>query len=426
MLRICTPDVVITALSLVDGTAQDVKAAMGRDNDLRNIPIIAIDTVDCPAGRLDALAAGLNDVMRHPVNDIVLQARIRSLLRARSAKEDLQLHREAAGPMSLNLTSTKHLDTIRGATVALVTRKKHLSSIWKQELEAHAPFGVQDYDLADIRGLISAPIPDAVVIELNAKTSEMGLRLIADMRARSATRRSIIVALTDPGCPQLAAEALDRGAHDVLTSGFDGPELALRLRAQIAQKLQEDQLRTRFRSELLAASSDAMTGLHNRRYAMPFLDRVLHDARETGETFALLVADLDHFKRINDLYGHPVGDAVLIETAARLKSLVTPDQLLARIGGEEFLFILPGLSAVEAAQTAAAFCSAINQRPFLISDVDEPIHMTISIGAVVGNRKQTHKLTASELIARADQALYAAKNSGRNRVSLSKQNPVAA
>ncbi len=425
-LRTCTPDVIITALSLSDGNVSDIKSATAREERLRNVPVIAFDTLGCSQSRLDALTAGVEDVVRYPVDNLVLQARIRSLLRARSAKEELCLQRDAAGAMAHGLVETQMDHVIRDATVAIVTQSKLLGRNWKKQLEHHAPFGLQCHDLTDIRGIMSKPVPDAIVIELNAETAGIGLRLVADLRARAATRQSIIVALPDNETPEIAAEALDRGAHDVVQSGFDAAELAVRLRAQLMQKLQADQLRANIRSELKAASSDMMTGLYNRRYAMPYLDRVLQNARDTGESFALMVADLDHFKRINDLYGHPVGDAVLIETAARLKALVGSDELLARIGGEEFLFVLPGQSASDAAKSAAAFCAAINERPFFAAGVDKPIKMTISIGAVIGSSSQLRSLDAAELIAKADQALYAAKNSGRNRVRVSKQDPVAA
>ncbi|MQQ08864.1 diguanylate cyclase [Epibacterium sp. SM1979] len=425
-LRICTPDLIITALAVSDGTACDVKSATQREERLRNVPVIAVDAKGCTTARLDALAAGVEDVICHPIDDLVLHARIRSLLRARSAKEELRLQRDAAGAMRHSSIEFGQMEPLRAATVALVTETKLMGRNWKKALEEFAPFGLRCHDLTDIRGLMSAPVPDAIVIELNPDTAGLGLRLVADLRARAATRQSIIVALPDQDTPEIAAEALDRGAHDVVQSGFNPAELAMRLRAQLTQKLQEDRLRASIHSELKAASSDMMTGLHNRRYAMPFLDRVLQDARATGESFALMVADLDHFKQVNDLYGHPVGDAVLIETAARLKMMITPKDLLARIGGEEFLFVLPGQSASDAAKSAADFCDAINERPFRVAGIDQPIKMTISVGAVIGSTRQMRDLSAADLIAKADQALYAAKNAGRNRVSVSKQSPVAA
>ena len=422
----CRPDLVITALTLSDGTASDVKQILSGDDALRNVPVVAIDTQNTSKARLEALELGVDDVLTSPVDQLVLQARIRSLLRTRSDKEELRMQRDAAGAFEFPITDASHMGQVNEATVAVITESPHIGRVWCNGLAEHSPFQLRRHRMADIRGIMSEPVPDAIVIELNQETAGLGMRLIADLRARGATRQSILVAIPDRNHSEIAAEALDRGAHDVLQNGFDAQELALRLTAQLTQKMQDDRLRDSIRSELKAAVLDPMTGLHNRRYAKPFLDRVIHHARETGESFALMVADLDHFKRINDAFGHPTGDAVLVETAARLKALMRPSDLLARIGGEEFLLVLPGMSASEGAAAAAAFCAAVNEHAFKVYTVDQPIRMTISVGAVIGGRPRTQDMDAAALIAEADRALYAAKNSGRNRAALSPQSPVAA
>lgn len=420
------PDLVITALSLPDGTAVDVKRSLNQTEAHKTIPVVAIDAQDNITARLAALAAGVQDVLLQPVDDMVLQARIRSLLRARSAKEELRLQRDAAGRFALSAGECLPAGMLENATVALVTQNTSRARCWSAALAMHSPFKLRCHNMTDIRSIMTSPVPDAIVIELNEETAGLGLRLIADLRARAATRQSIIVALPESHAPELAAEALDRGAHDVLQAGFIAEELNMRLTAQLEQKLQDDHLRDSIRSELKAAVLDPMTGLYNRRYATPYLEQVLQHARDTGESFALMVADLDHFKRVNDAFGHPVGDAVLVETAARLKPLMGPKDLLARIGGEEFLFVLPGQSAAEAAAAAANFCAAINERSFHISGVEQPIKMTVSIGAVIATQRRAQEMDAAELISEADQALYAAKNAGRNRVNLKSNSPVAA
>ncbi len=420
------PDLVITALSLPDGSASDVKRVLSASGAFETVPVLAIDAQDDMAARLAALSAGVQDVLLQPVDDMVLQARIRSLLRARSAKEELRQQRSAAGGFALPAGDCLPTGLLESATVALVTQSVSKAHCWSAALALHSQFKLRCHNMSDIRSIMTSPVPDAIVIELDEENPGLGLRLIADLRARAATRQSIIVALPESNAPELAAEALDRGAHDVLQSGFVAEELNMRLTTQLEQKLLEDQLRDSIRSELKAAVLDPMTGLYNRRYATPYLEQVLQHARDTGESFALMVADLDHFKRVNDAYGHPVGDAVLVETAARLSSLIGPKDLLARIGGEEFLFVLPGQNAPDAAASAANLCAAINERAFHIGGVEEPIKMTVSIGAVIATHRRALSMTAAELIAEADQALYAAKNAGRNQVSLKPNSPVAA
>ena len=417
--RSCRPDLVLTANALPDGSAADVKKELRRDDTLADVPVIAVSRTDNPMRRLEALSAGIDDVLPQPLDDVILQARIRSLLRARSANEELNMQRDASHGFVLPLTDRAASAQTPQASIALVAEDTQTARDWKKRLSSHVRHDIRTHQIGDIQPLMSDPVADVFVIELNETTSGAGLRLLADLRARATTRQSVVIAVPNPGDPHVAAEALDRGAHDVLQTGFDVEELALRVNTQLQYKHRHDLLRASVRNGLRAAVEDPMTGLYNRRYAKPFLDRTARSASETGDKFALMVADLDHFKQINDRYGHPAGDAVLIEAARRLQSHLRPADLLARVGGEEFMIVLPGADELEAGQAAVALCNAINSKPFKVPGIAEPIAVTISIGAVIGGGGQTDTSVVTDLIAKADQALYNAKNAGRNRAKLS-------
>lgn len=410
------PDLVLTAMSLPDGTAADVKREMAGDESLSDLPLIAVSDREGTEARLAALAAGIDDVLQQPVDDVILQARIRSLLRARSASEELNLQRDASHGFILPLSDRSSAEELREASVALVAQDPRTAMAWRDRLADQLPYSLRTHAISDIQGLMQAPVADAIIIELTEASAGAGLRLLADLRARAATRKSVVIAVPNPADAAIAAEALDRGAHDVLQNGFDVAELDLRLAAQLQQKIRQDRLRDSVRNGLRAAVQDPMTGLYNRRYARPFLDRTAQAAAASGEKFAVMLADLDHFKRINDLYGHPAGDAVLIEAARRMQAVLRPADLLARVGGEEFMAVLPGASEAEAGLAAIALCNAINSTPFQVPGAAEPIRVTISIGAVMGGGGQ--ETSAATLVEQADQALYNAKNAGRNQVTL--------
>ena len=430
--RYCRPDLVLTAMSLPDGTAADVKHALRQDELLADIPVIAITQSNASERRLHALSAGIDDVLPQPVDDVILQARIRSLLRARSANEELHLQRDASHGFVLPLSDRAGHDTCSSASVALVAQDPQTAQAWAKRLGEHVPYGLRSHDLDDIKLMMSAPVADVFIIELNELSAGPGLRLLADLRARAATRQSVVIAVPNPADPMIAAEALDRGAHDVLQAGFDVEELALRLTTQLQYKSRNDRLRDSVRNGLRAAVQDPMTGLYNRRYAKPFLDRTAKRAAESDSSFALMLADLDHFKHINDQYGHPAGDAVLVEAARRLKAQMRPVDLVARVGGEEFMIVLPGADEISAGLAAVELCNAINSTPFHVPGIAEPIEVTISIGAVVGRDLTRKENTDSgenpsqdrgassviELISLADRALYDAKDAGRNQVTL--------
>ncbi len=416
--RSCRPDLVLTANALPDGRAADVKRELKRDDSLADVPVIAVSRTDNAMRRLEALSAGIDDVLPQPLDDVILQARIRSLLRARSANEELNMQRDASHGFVLPLSDRGASAHAPSARVALVAEDIQTARDWQKRLAAQVPHDIRIHQIGDIQPLMSEPVADVFIIELNELTSGAGLRLLADLRARAATRQSVVIAVPNPADPHIAAEALDRGAHDVLQTGFNVAELALRLDTQLQYKHRHDLLRDSVRNGLRAAVEDPMTGLYNRRYAKPFLDRTARTAGETGEKFALMLADLDHFKQINDRYGHPAGDAVLIEAARRLGARLRPADLLARVGGEEFMIVLPGANELDAGHAAIALCNAINSTPFDIPGLKDPISVTISIGAVIGGGTGSAP-KVGDLIEKADQALYNAKNAGRNQVTLS-------
>ena len=420
------PDLILTAMTLPDGDAAAVKELLKSDEMLADIPVIAVSQSNAPERRLKALSAGIDDVLPQPVDDVILQARIRSLLRARSADEDLTLQRDASHGFVLPLSDRAGRGEVYGATVALIAQDPETALHWKAALAQKVPCTLRCHALGDIKPLMEEPVADVFVIELNELSAGPGLRLLADLRARAATRQSVVIAVPNPADAQIAAEALDRGAHDVLQEGFDVEELALRLSTQLAYKSRNDQLRTSVRNGLRAAVQDPMTGLYNRRYARPFLDRTAKRAVDSGGKFALMLADLDHFKRINDSYGHPAGDAVLIEAAKRLQAELRPVDLLARVGGEEFMIVLPGADEIEAGVAAVNLCNAINSKPFHVEGIREPIQVTISIGAVIGRGTCEPGPNVTELVSAADRALYDAKDAGRNQVTMDKGSTAAA
>jgi two-component system cell cycle response regulator len=159
-----------------------------------------------------------------------------------------------------------------------------------------------------------------------------------------------------------------------------------------------------------------MTGLFNRRYALPALGRLLRGPKTPDAGFAVMMVDLDHFKAINDTYGHAAGDAVLIETAHRLRNNLRAQDLIARIGGEEFMVALPNTPREDADRVAARLCRQINAQPFKVGAGNAPILVTASIGVVVGEPENTAsgQSDIDRLIAQADKALYDAKHAGRN------------
>ena len=180
-----------------------------------------------------------------------------------------------------------------------------------------------------------------------------------------------------------------------------------------------EQMRSTVRTGLQAAVFDPLTGLHNRRYAMPHLARIADHAISTGRSFAVLLADLDHFKQVNDQYGHASGDAVLAEVANRLRGCLRNSDMVARIGGEEFLVVMPGTPQFQAQRTALRICQAISGMPFTVPGNAQPLNITISIGMAINENGLAH-MRPDDMLQSADKALYAAKGRGRNQVTMAR------
>jgi two-component system cell cycle response regulator len=165
--------------------------------------------------------------------------------------------------------------------------------------------------------------------------------------------------------------------------------------------------------------TDGLTGLWNYRYFTMTVGKEIERAVRFGRPLALLMLDLDHFKDVNDTFGHPRGDAVLIELAGRIRAEVRDVDTVARYGGEEIVVVLPETDAAGAAQLAERICEAVRRKPFGEPGVP-PVHLTVSAGGAVF---PTHGLAASVLLARADEALYAAKHAGRDAWRMSGSAP---
>jgi diguanylate cyclase (GGDEF)-like protein len=165
--------------------------------------------------------------------------------------------------------------------------------------------------------------------------------------------------------------------------------------------------------------TDGLTGLYNYRYFQLTVAKEIERASRFERPLALLMLDLDHFKRVNDVHGHQRGDTVLVELANRVRRTVRDVDILARYGGEEFVAILPETDARGAGQAAERIANAVRRRPFGAPGED-PLEVTISVGVAL---YPAHGTTAAVLLRRADEALYTAKRAGRDTWRLARADP---
>ena len=209
------------------------------------------------------------------------------------------------------------------------------------------------------------------------------------------------------------ARLIKEGASDAILKPFHTADLVARLELHLKIKRLQDELMVKNATLARLSTVDVLTGLRTRRYASELLSIEFLRARRYGTCLAVLMADLDHFKEVNDRYGHPMGDAVLRGVAERLTGSLRATDTAGRWGGEELLVVLPQNDADGGVVVAERWRAAVESAVFTAPDGRE-LHVTISVG--VAEYQGEHE-SPDDLIAAADRALYSAKQAGRNRVS---------
>jgi len=254
---------------------------------------------------------------------------------------------------------------------------------------------------------------DLIIISLTL-SAEDGLRLCSQIRSSEKTRQTPVLLVDDSADIRKTVRALDLGGNDYLLRPYDKAELKARVRTLMKRKRYQDKLRSNYETSLSMALVDSLTSLFNRRYFDAHFEKILEKSRrENFKPIGLLMLDIDKFKSINDGHGHPVGDEVLVELAKRLTNSMRPSDLVARLGGEEFVIVLPESRPEQVMMIAERVRALIAEKPFPIKGGAEELPVTTSIGATVtrGEPEQT-----ADILKRADDALYEAKQSGRNKV----------
>ncbi|MEM9910080.1 MAG: diguanylate cyclase, partial [Pseudomonadota bacterium] len=259
--------------------------------------------------------------------------------------------------------------------------------------------------------------PDVMLVVIADDENEAGLTQLAELRLADTTRHARLIAvLNDPGTA-LAGRALDVGADDVMGRAALPEEVDIRINTQLHSKQDEDGLRRRLQNSIEAAITDPLTGLYNRRYALSALGRLIETVTRDGGTLAVMVADLDHFKLVNDTYGHSAGDIALKCVADQLRDTLGSGAIVSRLGGEEFLIVLPKADSHAARLAADLLRLKVRDTDIFVPGRNEPIHVTISIGVTVAQASGRDARPSVEvLLGEADQALYHSKSDGRDTV----------
>src|SRR5437879_11775869 len=253
---------------------------------------------------------------------------------------------------------------------------------------------------------------DLLIVSLGLENYD-GLRLCSQARSLERTRQVPILAISDADNNARLLRGLEIGVNDYLLRPVDKNELLARTRTQIRKRRYTDHLRDNVQNSIEMAITDALTGLHNRRYMETHLATLAEQASSRGKPLALMILDIDFLKAINDSYGHDAGDDVLREFAVRIRKSIRGIDLACRYGGEEFVVLMPETDLSVATVVAERLRRRIASEPFSIQQGPRHIEVTISIRLATLDHKGE---PVADVLKRADMALYQAKHDGRNRV----------
>lgn len=403
------PDIVLLDVMMPGMDGFEVCRRLKNDAETRHVPVVLVTALDGRADRIAGLEAGADEFLTKPIDDVMLFARVRSLTRLKLVIDELR-EREASGRrMGVIAGAASRLGGTGGRVLVVDDHERQAQRICAELSVEHRPVIESDPEKA----LVTARGPvDLIIVNATARSFD-GLRFTAQIRSDEATRHLPVLAIVDYDERPRLVKALEIGVNDILAKPIDPQELSARARTQIRRKRYTDYLRDNLDHSLELAVTDQLTGLHNRRYMTGQLEALVKRASLGGDPVACLMVDIDHFKKINDGYGHDVGDEVLREFAVRLASNVRAIDLPCRYGGEEFVVVMPDTRLEDAERIAERIRLHVAGSPIRVKGGTELLTVTISVGVAATRGPED---TPEALLKRADEGVYEAKASGRNKV----------
>lgn len=406
------PDIVLLDVMMPGMDGFEVCRRIKANPRTMHIPVVMVTALSDSADRVRGLEAGADDFLTKPVNDTAMFARVRSLVRLKMLTDEWLLREKTSGQLGV-LRNEQTLTSVdfRGANVLVIEDNQVDCAKIIETLEKDEAKVTTIASLEEARAALGGSSYELVVINLRLRDQD-ALRFCSHMRANDDTRSTPILMVAEEEDTERLAKGLDLGINDYLIKPIDRNELEARSRTQIRRQRYQDRLRDNYERSLEMALTDSLTGLYNRRYMTAHLTTMIERQAAVEKDLAILTFDIDLFKLVNDTYGHPAGDEVLIDLADRVSKNVRSIDTVARMGGEEFVVIMPDTDEAVAHSVAERLRDTIASDVFIFPEKPDGIKVTISVGLAILDADDTPE----NIFKRADAALYEAKRTGRDRV----------
>lgn len=410
------PDMILLDVMMPKMDGFEACRRLKADPATAHIPVVMVTALDQPTDRVRGLEVGADDFLTKPANDLALFARVRSLVRVKMMIDELRLRDETCRELGFESGYADISDDMLTGHVLIVDDRKSAAQTLSETISSRVNVTCSTVDNRDDALARMRREPSDIVLINSSLEGYDGLRLCSEIRSHPNARQSAIVLMVDHNDFKTISASLDLGANDYVMRPVDDNELIARIRSQLRRLCYADRLRDNLNNSLKLAVTDSLTGLYNRRYAMPHLNALIDRAVVDNSGLAVALLDIDSFKAVNDTYGHAVGDEVLKEFADRVRVNLRGMDMTARIGGEEFLGIMPETDLAGAGIVAERLRATIAAKPFKITHPEkDALDITVSIGVAIMSPMH---MTAESMLQVADEALYRSKREGRNRVTL--------
>ena len=369
-----------------------------------HIPVIMVTALEETKDRIAGLEAGADDFITKPIDDFNLMARVKSLLRLKMVTDQLLSHTGHTKGNSRPLLEKIH---DRSGKILLVEDHDfRAEKISKPLLKKHKVVVEKDPDKAV---KLASSGMDVIIVSLVSENFD-GLRVCASLRFKEDSRDIPILIVGDPEDEARLIRAYDIGINDTLMRPIEKQEMHARVNTLLRRKFYADSLRENFNENLEMVVSDPLTGLGNRRYFDRTIEPFFEALEDKDEAFSIMVFDIDHFKRVNDILGHDMGDQILKEVATRLVTNMRAVDVVSRYGGEEFMIAMPKTEEDDALVAADRIRALIAGTPIYVDG--QALRITTSAGVAQVQKGEQLR----DVFKRADDALYKAKQAGRNKV----------
>lgn len=407
------PDIILLDVMMPGMDGFEVCRRIKADPATTHIPVVMVTALDQPSDRVAGLESGADDFLTKPVQDVALFARVRSLVRLKVMMDELRNRETTGASLGWDDSSeeTVALELPTDARILIVDEQERVVERIAKALEG---LGSLSFLMGgdDVPDRAREKNYDLIIVSLTMKGTD-GLRICSKMRGFEETRHVPILVMVDDGNTKLLVKALEMGVNDYVVRPVDRMEFVARVKTQLKRKAFADRLWDNFHVSMQLATTDAVTGLYNRHYMTNHLETQIKAAESKDKELSVLMLDIDHFKMVNDTYGHAAGDQILAEFSKRISHNIRGVDLAARYGGEEFVVIMPDTETDLAHTIADRLRQNVDEELFVVTGQDEPIHITVSIG-VSSTAKSGY--SSEKIFESADKALYEAKASGRNKV----------